>query len=78
MIKYIKNNKLKVKIKSNSSENKILNYNKEKEILNINIKALPIKNKANIELIKFLSKLTKKKVKIKKGLKSKEKILEFI
>ena len=38
----------------------------------------PEDNKANIEVIKFLSKSLKKKVKIVSGLKSKEKMIEII
>ena len=43
----------------------------------IQIKAKPEDNKANIELIKFLSKSLKKKVRIVSGFKSKEKIVEI-
>jgi len=41
----------------------------------VNIKAKAEQNKANIEIIKFFSKLLKKRVRIIKGLKSREKIL---
>jgi hypothetical protein len=37
--------------------------------------AIPDKNKANIEIVKFFSKLLKKKVEIKKGMKSRNKVL---
>lgn len=77
MIEHIKNNRLKVRIRANSYENKILDYDKEKGMLNISIKAPPVKNKANLELIKFLSKLTKKKVNIVSGLSSRTKVVEF-
>ena len=78
MIEYIKNNRLKVKVRVNSYENKILDYDKERDMLNVSIKALAVKNKANLELIKFLSKLTKKRVNIIRGLNSKTKVVEFV
>ena len=78
MIEYIKNNRLKVKVRVNSYENKILDYDKERDMLNVSIKAPAVKNKANLELIKFLSKLTKKRVNIIRGLNSKTKVVEFV
>lgn len=74
---YIKDNSLKIIIKPNSKKNEILDYNKQKQALRVSIKAPPENNKANIEIIKFFSKLTKKQVKIIKGLTSKEKLLKF-
>ena len=41
------------------------------------LKSAPEKNKANIELIKELSRLTKRKVTITQGLKSKIKVLNI-
>jgi len=75
--RYIKNNTLKVLIKPNSSENKLLGFDANRKALRIAIKAVPEKGKANQELVKFLSKLLKRKVKITKGLKSREKFLRI-
>jgi uncharacterized protein (TIGR00251 family) len=74
--KYIKDNKLKVLIKPNSPKNSVIGYDSAKKAVKIAVKALPEKGKANQELIKFISKLLKKKVEIVKGLKSREKILQ--
>lgn len=63
--------KIKVKVKPNSSKTQIKGF--EENLLLINIKAPPENNKANIELIKFLSKLTKKKVALISGFNKKEK-----
>ncbi len=63
-------------VKPNSPKNKIINFDKEKNTYRVNIKERPEQNKANIEIIKFFSKLLKKKVKIIKGLKSREKVLK--
>ena len=70
-------NKFKVIVKPNSKENKIIDFNKDSNTYKIQIKAKPEDNKANIELIKFLSKELKKKVRITSGFKSKEKIVEI-
>jgi len=73
-----KSNCLKIIVKPNSSSNEILGFDSEKQALKVSISAPADKNKANLELIKFLSKLLKKKVRIKTGLKSREKIVCFI
>ena len=72
----IKEKSFKIIVKPNSHENKVLSYDKEKKAYRVNIKAKPEDNKANIEIIKFFSKLLRKKVRIIKGLKSKEKIIK--
>jgi uncharacterized protein (TIGR00251 family) len=74
----IQDRKFKIIVKTNAKENTIVGYDKEKEAYLIDIKAKPEDNKANLEIIKFLSKSLKKRVIIKSGLKSKEKIIEVI
>jgi uncharacterized protein (TIGR00251 family) len=76
--KYIQNNKLNIFIKPNSSKSQILGFDSNKKALKIAVKAPPEKGKANQELIKFLSKLLKKKIRIVKGLKSREKIISIV
>jgi len=78
LINIQKNTKFKIIIKPNSNSNTIIGYDKEKEAYRVNIKAPADKNKANKELIKFLTKTLKKKVRIKSGLRSKVKIIEII
>ena len=73
----IKKSKFRVIVKPNSKESKIIEFNKDSNTYRIQIKAKPEDNKANIELIKFLSKELKKKVRIASGFKSKEKIVEI-
>ena len=75
---YIQSKKFKIIVKPNSNENKIEYFDKERNAYRISIKAKPQDNKANIEVIKFLSKSLKKKVRIVSGLKSREKIIEVI
>ena len=72
----IKEKTFKVIVKPNSPKSKVVGFDKEREAYRVDIKAKPEQNKANIEVIKFFSKLLKKDVKIIKGLKSKQKVLE--
>ena len=76
-LSYIKNSKLKIIVRPNSPKNRIIGWNKEKQALKVNIKALPEKGKANVEIIKFFSRLAKKQVKIVSGKTSKTKIISF-
>jgi len=66
----------KIIVKTNSSKNSILGFDKEKDAYRISIKEKPENNKANIEIIKFLSKKLGKKVCISNGLKSKMKTIK--
>ena len=73
----------KVKIQPSASKNEILEkiIIDNEEYLKIKIKAPAVDNKANLELISFLSKtlkIQKNKIKILKGEKSKIKILEIL
>ncbi len=74
---FVVSNSLKIIVKPNSKKNEIIIYDKQKKALKITIKAPPENNKANLEIIKFFNKLTKKNTKIIKGLTSKEKLLKF-
>ena len=68
--------KFKIIVKANSSKNEILEYDEIKKGYRANIKAKAEDNEANKEIIKFLSKTIGKRVIIKSGLRSKEKIIE--
>jgi len=73
----IQSKKFKIIVKPNSKENKLLGFDAEKNAYRMEVNAKTEDNKANIEIIKFLSRLLKKKVRIKTGLKSREKIIEI-
>lgn len=73
----IKEEIFKVIVKPNSRKNEILGYDEEKQAYIISIKEKAEDNKANIELIRFLSKMLGRKARIKSGLKSREKIMGF-
>ena len=70
------NNRIKILVKANSPKNEITSYDAENEAYRVNIKAPPEKGKANLEVVKFFSKLLKKRVWIVYGLKSRKKIVE--
>ena len=66
---------MRVTVKPNAKRNEILDETSDH--IKVAIAAPADKNKANKELIKFLSKHFKKKVRIKSGLTNKEKIIVF-
>lgn len=72
----IQGKRFKIIVRANSRENKVEGFDRERCAYRVSIKARPEDNKANIELVKFLSKLIKKKVKIAAGLKSRNKLIE--
>ncbi len=63
-----------LKVKPNSIKNEIL---EKGDVWKVNIKSPPQDNKANIALIKFLRKELKKEVRLIRGFKSKEKVVEL-
>ena len=75
--KYINNGNLKIIVKLNSKNTEIIKYDEDKKALIVQITQEPKENKANIEIIKFFTKILKKKIRIKSGLTSKEKILQI-
>lgn len=66
---------LKIIVKPNARETRIAAIDEARNALRVDVKAPADKDKANREIIKFFSRLLKKKVSIAHGLKSKEKIL---
>jgi len=74
---YIRNNTLNIIVKAKSSRSEIKGYDENRKALRVDIKAPAENNQANIEIVKFFSKLTGKKVRIISGLTSKKKILKL-
>lgn len=74
---YIIDNSLRIIVKPGKKKNYVLGYDYEKKALIVEIKAPAEQNKANKEVIKFLSKELKKRVKIKTGHTSKMKTLSI-
>jgi uncharacterized protein len=75
--KYIKDNHLAIIARPNSAKTEIIGWDDEQMALKINVHARPEDNKANVEIIKFFTRLLKRKVTIKSGLTSKHKILRI-
>ena len=69
--------RFKILVKPNSKKDELLGFDESRQAWKVAISAPPEDNKANIAIIKFFSKLTKKKVRIVTGLKSKEKVLNL-
>ncbi|MDP3027865.1 MAG: DUF167 domain-containing protein [Nanoarchaeota archaeon] len=66
---------LKIKVKPNSDKQEIEKIDEEN--YKISLKSKPEDNKANIELIKLLKKHFEKDIKIIKGLRNRNKIIEI-
>ena len=67
------NNRLHVKVKPGARVSKVMSI--EDSIVHLAIAAQPEDGKANAEVEKFLTRLLKKKARIKSGFTSKEKIV---
>ena len=65
---------LDVYVRPNKPKTKLVGYDKEKKCYIIEVKAKPKNNQANIELIKFLRKLTGKHIVIQSGKTSRRKV----
>ena len=69
--------RLKIIVRPNASKNKIIGFDSGRNAYRVNIHAHPEQGKANVEVIKYFSKLLKKKVEIVTGHTSKEKVLRI-
>ena len=75
---YIINNRLHIIVKPNAKKTEILSCDPLTKIVKIAVAAPADKDKANKELLKFVSRILKKKVSFVTGLRNKGKILEII
>jgi uncharacterized protein len=64
-------------VKPNAKKTMVKGYDEERKAYLLDVNAPPENNKANQELIKYLSKITGKKPRIKSGLTSKKKLIVF-
>ncbi len=74
ILKLIKNNSLEIKVKANSNKQNVFLKNGE---VYVEVKEPAEENKANLAIIKLFQKLTGKKVRIVRGITSKNKVLRF-
>ena len=65
---------IKIIVKTNKPETRITK--EEDNVIYLDVHSPPYDNKANIEILKFLKKHFKTNLRIVKGLKSKEKIID--
>jgi uncharacterized protein (TIGR00251 family) len=72
-----RNTRLRILVKANAHNTEVLDWDAHKNALRVSVKEPPDKNKANLALIKFFSKLSKRTVTIVSGKTSKEKVLLF-
>lgn len=73
--KHLQNNQFHLKAIPNSSRNELI---EENGILKLHLQAVPDKNKANLELVRFFKKELGLRVEIVRGMKSREKILRIL
>ena len=69
----LKDGKVHIKVKPNAKKTEIIAF--DNGVFTISIDEKPENNKANIELLKFLNKLTKLKLRIAIGKTSKNKLI---
>jgi len=69
---------IRIIVKPNAKETKIIGIDEARNALRVDVAAPADKDKANKEVIKFFSRLLKKRVGIAHGLRSKEKILRVM
>ena len=74
---YVVDNRLCILVKANAVKTEIIGYDETRAALKVSVRAPAEDNKANIEIIKFFSKLTGKDVRIVSGKTSKKKVLLF-
>jgi len=74
---YISDNRLHVAVRPNSKKTEIVGFDDEKGLVKINLKAPPEKGKANLELVRFLTRELKKKITVVSGLRSKSKTIRI-
>ncbi len=67
---------IRIIARPNSSRTEIKGWDEDRQAFRVNVKAPADKGKANAELVRYFSKRLKKKVSIKSGLTSKEKVLK--
>ena len=75
---YLVNNRLHISVKPNAKKTEVLSYDSITRIVKISVAAPADKDKANKELLRFVSKQLGKRVVFVSGLRSREKVLKRI
>lgn len=74
---YLNKEHIKIIVKTGANKTEIVGVDSGRDCLKVSVKAPPVEGRANAEIIKYFSKLLKKKVMIKSGVSSKEKLLKI-
>lgn len=69
--------RVKVIVKTNAGKSEVLEYDEEKQAYRIKVKEPPEKGKANLAVVKLMSRHFKKPARIVSGFTSKEKLVEI-
>jgi uncharacterized protein (TIGR00251 family) len=75
---HIKKGELRIIAKPNSDKTEITGFDEIRKAVKVNISEPADKDKANREVIRYFSKLLKRRVIIKSGLRAKEKTLKIV
>ena len=78
MINFDDKESIKVIVKPNAKKTEFVRFDDVKDVYIINLKAPAEDNKANVELLRFVKKISKRDVRILRGMKSREKVLKFL
>lgn len=78
ILPYAQNGVLKVFVKPNKMQSVVEGYDSSRNAVIIHISAPSDKDKANRELVRFLSRMLKKRVEIVKGMRGREKYVKII
>ena len=73
----IKSGKIPIIAKPNSRKTELKEFDEDRAAFRVDVAAPPENNKANIELVKYFSKLTGKRATILSGKTGKHKIIAF-
>ena len=74
-IAQLKEGSITILVKPNAKKTEILGWDETKHAWRVAIASPAVENKANVEVVKFFSRLVGKQVRIRSGLRSKEKVL---
>lgn len=69
--------KVRVRVRPSSSRNNLLRYDEASNTLHVAVQAPPVDNKANLALVKLLSRQFKQPVRLVSGNKSKNKLVQI-
>lgn len=70
--------KFDIEVRTNRPRTNLKGYDKDKQAYLLDVAAPPEKGKANIEIVRFISKMTKKRASIIKGKKSRRKTVRLL